>query len=99
MTMEELAQWDVGRYAIQVSKSSQSPTIRNQNFDKLLQTLKMLPDLQAYIDPLDILDLSDLPMKERLIAKAQQRQQQLQQQQMAAMAGGGNPAQLPAGAA
>jgi hypothetical protein len=60
----------VGKYAIKITEAPKSPTLRAWNLERLMELVKMgLP-----IDPKRLLEASDIPNKEQLIADIEARQ-------------------------
>ena len=76
----------LGRYGLSISTAQTSPTVRNQSFGELKEMLTRLPSLAAEVDPVEVLDLSDIAGKERIIEAVKMRRQQMQQQQQEMMA-------------
>ncbi len=83
-----LRSFGVGRYGIKVAQSQSHPTARMAQFEQLLEAIKMgLP-----VDPVFVLEASDLPNKEKMIEDIKQKQA-LAQQQAALAAGAVSPDQ------
>jgi len=83
---ELLHSMHLGRYGIKVQTSQSTPTVRNQGFVQLMELLQGVPNLAAEVDPLEVLELSDIPGKERIIESVRARRQAMQQQQELAAA-------------
>lgn len=102
--VETLRSMELGRYGLKVARSEGQRTVRQENFEQLLNLIKMVGPAAQEIDILDIIDASDLISKDDLIQKIQIRRQQLMMQQqmmadqqMAMAAAGGQPQLQQAG--
>ena len=77
--MAQLKSFKVGRYGVKVGDSPNLPTVRAANFNALLAAIQAgLP-----ISPVYLMELSDLPNRDEIIADLKQnmeRQQQMDQQ-------------------
>jgi hypothetical protein len=81
--LAQLRTFSMGRYGVQVSEAANLPTSRMANYEMLLETVKIgIP-----INPIHIIEASDLPNKDAIIADLQAQQQAAAQAQ-APMAGG-----------
>jgi len=84
--LQTLRAMETGRYGLKVARNETQTTVRQQNFDEMMQILKLVGPLAAEIDLLDILEASDMVNKDALIEKIKARRQQRQQQELMAMA-------------
>ena len=87
VSMEELQDFKVGRYGIKIDQSPDHPTTRMMNYELLVNAVK---DAGLPIDPKFIIQASDLPNKDEIIADLEMKMQMMmQQQQMQLQTGGG----------
>lgn len=71
-----LKSFKTGRYGIKVSQSPNMPTIRLANFQAILEAVKAgLP-----IDPRFLIEASDLPNKEEIVADIKEKQEEVKRQ-------------------
>ena len=93
---EVIKQLHIGRYAATVSFGADSPTVRMMNYLTLLEARESGIPVPAKI----LIDASDLPKKDEVIAAIEQAEQQqmemAMQQQMIEAAGRGGPARASA---
>jgi len=85
----------LGRYGLKVSEDISQPTQRREQLNNLLGMAEKMPALGAELDAIDILEMSDHPRREQLIAKIEERRAMLAQMEleggMPGEGGGGSP--------
>ena len=87
--MAKLQDWNRAKYGVKVGQATNSETVRMTNYMTMLEIAKMFPGL---ITPEMILEMSDLPMREKLIDDIKrQREMMMQQQQQGSMSNSPTP--------
>lgn len=85
---EAIGEIGLGRYGLKVSEDISQPTQRREQLNNLLGIIEKVPALQEEIDTVDIIEMSDHPRREQLIAKIQQRRQMVAEMNLAGGMGG-----------